>query len=139
MHLRLLLGALPRSEWKKVYRQVYENLQPGGWIEHTEVDMEVRSLPAKSLPEDAMLRAYKSTLLAATENAGHASDNTDWMRQEIEDAGFVNVHELDFKMPVGEWPSHPVWKEAGKLSATLYKVRAFVSTPSSLITYRASY
>lgn len=139
MHLRLLLGALPRSEWKKVYRQVYENLQPGGWIEHTEVDMEVRSLPAKSLPEDATLRTYKSTLLAATENAGHASDNTDWMRQEIEDAGFVNVHELDFKMPVGDWPSHPVWKEAGKLSAILYKVRAFVSPPSFLITYRASY
>ena len=51
-----------------------------------EVDIEVCSLPAKPLPKDAMLHVYKSTMLAATENAGMAGDGADWIRQEIEDA-----------------------------------------------------
>ena len=90
-----------------------------------EVDIVVRSMDPKPLPKNAVLHTWKPTMYATTENAGYASDCIDWMKQEIEDAGFINVHEIDFKLPTGDWSSHPVWKEAGRLSAVLYKVSGF--------------
>ena len=42
IHLRLLLGSFPYEEWDKVYAQAYENLVPGGWIEHLEVDIRIQ-------------------------------------------------------------------------------------------------
>lgn len=38
------------------------------------------------------------------------------MRGRIEDAGFINVHEKTWKVPVGEWAKHPLMKEAGKFN-----------------------
>lgn len=84
--------------------------------------MEMRSMSEKPIPEDSMLYKWKPATIACTENTGYAADCTTWMKEEIEAAGFVNVHGLEFKLVTGDWPSHPVWKEAGKLSAILYKV-----------------
>lgn len=76
----------------------------------------------KPLPENSMLHTWKPTILAATENGGNAADLMDWMREEIEIAGFVNVHEQSFKLPMGDWPQHPIWKEAGRLGMIHFKV-----------------
>lgn len=91
-----------------------------------EVDMEIHSMEPKVLPKDAVLHTWRPTMYAMAENAGQAADCIDWMKTEIEDAGFINVHELDFKLPTGDWPSHPAWKEAGRLSAVLYKVGVLI-------------
>lgn len=36
VHLRWMLGAFTKQQWTEVYKQAYENLAPGGWIEHLE-------------------------------------------------------------------------------------------------------
>lgn len=92
--------------------------------------MGVCSLASKSLPETSILHTWKPTILSATENGGNAADVIDWMREEIEDAGFVNLHDLDFNIPTGDWPQHPVWKEAGRLGMIHFKVRPPI--PNSL-------
>lgn len=38
----------------------------------------------------------------------------DTFRARIEKAGFTNIHEKEYKVPVGEWAKRPVLKEAGK-------------------------
>lgn len=37
------------------------------------------------------------------------------MRGGIEKAGFVDVHEKVYKVPIGPWPKDPNLKEAGRL------------------------
>lgn len=122
VHLRMLLSALPRHEWKILYRRIYDNLEPGGWIEHVDVDAHVYSMEPKPLPEDSVLNKWFATLYPAARQTGHSFDVTDWMKQDIEEAGFVNLHETDFKVPLGEWPQHPIYKEAGRLSMIHFKV-----------------
>lgn len=36
IHLRDLVGSFSDGQWTGVYKQAYENLLPGGWIEHVE-------------------------------------------------------------------------------------------------------
>lgn len=55
---------------------------------------------------------------AQTGNCMHV---TDLMREGIEKAGFINVHERAFKFPIGDWPKHPIYKEAGRLHMKSYK------------------
>lgn len=43
------------------------------------------------------------------------------MRDGIEKAGFINIHERTFKFPLGDWPRHPVYKEAGARSLMHFK------------------
>lgn len=38
VHIRLMNGSLPHAEWDKLYKRAYDNLEPGGWIEHTDVN-----------------------------------------------------------------------------------------------------
>lgn len=33
IHLRYMLGSFTNSAWDSLYKQAYENLEPGGWIE----------------------------------------------------------------------------------------------------------
>ena len=97
-------------------------------------DMEVESMPANPLPADSKLRTWKPTMMAATTNSGNAADVIDWMREEIEAAGFIHIHEHVYKLPTGDWPQHPIWKEAGRLSMGQFRVRAFASPVATLLT-----
>lgn len=36
VHLRWMLGSFTPEEWDGLYKQAYENLIPGGWIEQVE-------------------------------------------------------------------------------------------------------
>ena len=48
--------------------------------------------------------------------SGKDANTTDTMRAKIESAGFVNLHEKVYKLPVGDWAKDPVLKEAGKFN-----------------------
>lgn len=50
------------------------------------------------------------------EKTGRPVDILPTMRKEIEEAGFVNVEEQNYKIPVGTWPKNKVMKEAGRLN-----------------------
>ena len=51
---------------------------------------------------------------ALAEATGNSVSITDFMRKGIDDAGFVDIHEHQFKFPLGVWPKNPVYKEAGE-------------------------
>ena len=54
VHMRHLLGAMSKQEWTALYKRIYDNLLPGGWIEQVEGDIGIfcddGSLP-KGLPD----------------------------------------------------------------------------------------
>lgn len=47
---------------------------------------------------------------------GRPVGNLPTMRKGIEEAGFVNAREQDYKFPVGTWPKNNVMKEPGRLN-----------------------
>lgn len=112
VHLRLLIGAFSQEDMAALYRKAWNNLEPGGWIEHVECDIRIRCDDG-SLPENSYLAGQGPMLERAALKAGNDIRIVDYMKEEIEHAGFVNVHERHFKLPVGDWPKHPIYKDAG--------------------------
>lgn len=47
------------------------------------------------------------------EKVGKLMDAVDKFKGRIEAAGFTNVHEKVYKVPLGDWALNPVMKEAG--------------------------
>lgn len=120
VHLRIMVAAFTPEDWKRVYKNAYDNLVPGGWVEHQEIDINLYCDDG-TMPEDSPLQRWGPDLAAACAKSGRRGDTTDTMRADIEEAGFINVHEKKVKVPCGEWAKHPVMKEAGKLHQAQFK------------------
>lgn len=113
--MRDLYGAFSNEEWRLVYKQAYNNLAPGGWIEQTELEVVWRSDDG-TLPADSLLAQFPKICNPAHEKMGKPIDTFHHMRSRIETAGFTNVHEKLYKVPVGDWVKDPILKEAGRFA-----------------------
>ncbi|KAJ9481669.1 hypothetical protein VN97_g11799 [Penicillium thymicola] len=120
IHIRLMLGSFTAPEWKSVYRQCYDNLEPGGWFEQFEGGCNVISDDG-SLPKDSCLASWGPNIVGAAARSGRSVDTLDTMRGEIKKAGFIELREKVYKWPIGPWPRDPVLKEAGRLNWHMWK------------------
>lgn len=48
--------------------------------------------------------------------AGRPFNTYDTMKDSIKAVGFVNVQEKVYKVPIGTWAKHPLYKDAGRLN-----------------------
>ncbi|KAJ5804834.1 S-adenosyl-L-methionine-dependent methyltransferase [Penicillium riverlandense] len=115
VYLRHMLGSFDNQGWATLYQQCYDNLEPGGWIEQMEFDIRVKS-DDDTLQEDSVLANWGETFIGCAERAGRPLTIQETMRASIEKAGFVDVHEHIYKVPIGAWPRDKVLKEVGKLN-----------------------
>lgn len=113
-------GTLPTEEWNKLYKRAYNNLAPGGWIEHMDIANGF-CCDDGSLPKDSLLAKFDDDMAPVVAQIGNTIRITELMRKGIEDAGFINVQERHFKFPIGDWPRHPVYKEAGAVNRIMFK------------------
>ncbi|KAL5324634.1 hypothetical protein ACEPPN_009181 [Leptodophora sp. 'Broadleaf-Isolate-01'] len=111
IHLRCLLGAI--QDWAHLYREIYKCTKPGGYIEHLEISIMFKSEDG-SVTEDHFTAQWSKTLLYAAVQLGKTFAIYDFNREMITQAGFVDVVEKKFKVPVGTWPSDPKMKELGR-------------------------
>ncbi|KAJ5153940.1 uncharacterized protein N7500_009379 [Penicillium coprophilum] len=114
IHMRLMLGAFTPEGWDQLYKQCYDALTPGGWIEQIELDVRVYS-DDNTLKENGTLASWGDNFIACSERAGRSLLTQETMRGAIEKAGFVDVQEKLYKVPLGPWPKDKVLKEAGQL------------------------
>ena len=108
-----MLGTCRAEQWRGLYKQAYESLAPGGWIEQTEPGVCFRSDDG-TLPLDSKLGDWERMSNRIGEKWGHPFNIIGTMKESLVDAGFVNVKEVEYKIPVGTWPKHKVYKEAGR-------------------------
>ncbi|KAE8445626.1 hypothetical protein EG329_013260 [Mollisiaceae sp. DMI_Dod_QoI] len=106
-HLSVAVKNMP-----KVLKEAYRSMKPGGWIELQDLLHKAHcddgTMPETYLVQEwlgfvaAGLAALGPDLLAAEKNA-----------QYLRDAGFVNVQERIFKVPIGLWPKNKKLKMVG--------------------------
>lgn len=69
-----------------------------------------------SLKPSHELYGWGDMFIGCSERAGDRSLRThELMRSQIEKAGFVDVHEVKYKIPLGPWAKDKLLKEAGHL------------------------
>lgn len=115
IHIRHLHAAFTLEGWDQLYKRAYDNLQPGGWVEHAELDVAVHC-DDTSLPKDALLRGWGPMFKECAARSGQPIDNETSMRARIEAAGFININEKSHILPIGPWARHPVYKDAGRVN-----------------------
>lgn len=92
----------------------FSALEPGGWIEQMELDVRVFSDDG-TLTEEKALYTWGDIFIGCSERAGQSLLTQETMRGSIEKAGFVDVHEKLYKIPLGPWAKDRLLKEAGQL------------------------
>lgn len=93
----------------------HRNIEPGGWIEQVEGDVRV-FCDDDTLPADSSMASWGPQFLSCGERSCRKLDTIDTFTTRIEKAGFVDVHEQDYKFPVGPWAKDKVYKELGKIN-----------------------
>ncbi|KAK5995344.1 Methyltransferase pytC [Cladobotryum mycophilum] len=111
IHGRALLGS--SSNWPRFYSQAMKHLKPGGWIEIQEYDAWIFS------DDDSCDRAPWTTewckrLEEASKVYGKLNNIARFHKQWFIDAGFEDVEERVYRVPIGPWAKDPTLKELGK-------------------------
>lgn len=121
IHIRFMAGCF--KDWVKLYKECFRCLKPGGWLEHQEFSLHVRSDDG-SIPPDSIWREWASVFIEAGERAGQTFeviDKNNWVVW-MEEAGFANVHTKTIKTPMGGWPADKKWKEIGQFNSFAYNM-----------------
>ncbi|KAF4976803.1 hypothetical protein FZEAL_6584 [Fusarium zealandicum] len=107
---RMLVGSV--SNWPNFMRQSFDNLSPGGWIECQDIAFPVEC-DDNSLKEGSYINQWSDLMMKATAVFGRSAQSAKEYRQQMIDAGFVNVTEVIYKWPTNRWPADPYYKEIG--------------------------
>ncbi|KZL66338.1 SAM-dependent methyltransferase [Colletotrichum tofieldiae] len=114
IHVRNLEGSV--SDWPKLYGQAFEHLQPGGWFEIKEFDFESHSQSlGDALSKDHVYTRWANVMFEALERLGKTGTQSrnHGISRALEIAGFVDIVEKSWRIPIGSWPADPVMREVG--------------------------
>ncbi|KDN66176.1 putative methyltransferase domain-containing protein [Colletotrichum sublineola] len=113
IHARNLEGCI--ADLPNFFRQIYDNTRPGGWFEIMEFDPEARSQSLGDLDEDHIFKRWYSYLETASTKMGkpHGNAAKGRLSKGLREAGFVDVVERKWTIPIGAWPARPDMKKLG--------------------------
>ncbi|EQL02734.1 Methyltransferase type 12 [Ophiocordyceps sinensis CO18] len=103
-------------DWARLFRRAYEHLKPGGWIELQEIHHKPRSAHADGIvPADHAVAMFWARVNEGLTTLGIDLDTAGGgvLSQMMRDAGFTNVTERVFHVPIGTWPKNKVLKTVG--------------------------
>ncbi|VTT62621.1 unnamed protein product [Fusarium fujikuroi] len=107
---RMMTGSI--GDFPKFFAQSFNALSPGGWVECQDI-----TFPAQcdddTLKKDSYIEQWSSLMIEATNKFGRTAESAKFYKQQMIDAGFVNVTEVVYKWPSNKWPADPYYKELG--------------------------
>lgn len=110
IHVRGLYGSV--RDWDQFYLQALQNLRPGGYLEQVEGGIVIESDDGSA--DNTAMREIGTLGLQAGDKFGKSLRVIDEMKNGMINAGFVDVTEHSFKVPIGPWPKDRYLKEIGQ-------------------------
>lgn len=110
IHTRTLCGGI--RDWPNFYQSAYNHLRPGGWIELQENDAWFQRMDGTN-PENT--NQFLHLLDEAAIKRGCRINVAKEQKQHLIAAGFEDVYDVVYKLPLCEWHSDPKVKEIGRL------------------------
>ncbi|KAF2641242.1 S-adenosyl-L-methionine-dependent methyltransferase [Massarina eburnea CBS 473.64] len=117
IHTRLLLGCF--EDFREVIKTSFRHLKPGGWMESQEI-MPTVYCDDGTMAADWPYAEWVRTQDQAAMNVGKPMRIANKLKRWYEQAGFVDVHEEVFKLPINSWPKDPQFKMLGRFNETCY-------------------
>jgi hypothetical protein len=117
IHGSWLAGSI--RNWARLTEQCFTNLNPGGWVEFGDWDYKPR-LPNGStdMPDNYIAKWHQTMMGGCEAMIGASASPGPLLKKAVTDAGFADVHETIFTVPVGGWARDGKLKSIGRF----YKV-----------------
>ncbi|GKT63608.1 methyltransferase domain-containing protein [Colletotrichum tofieldiae] len=111
IHTRVMTSSI--SDWKEFFKQAYNSLEPGGYLELQEGHIRPDCDDGTLKPDSALLK-WVDKLEEACNILGRPFVNCDrYLPSLLKEAGFVDVSVNKFKWPINPWPKDPHFRELG--------------------------
>lgn len=112
IHGRDLMTAV--RDWPRLIEQSYNHLKPGGWIQLAS------TIPGAltdddSIPANSGYAESGRVYFEIAEKMGAPLDCPRQWGQQMRDAGFINVQDVVYKLPMGPWPRSKRLRTVGRL------------------------
>lgn len=117
IHIRGLFGSV--ADWDKLYTQALHHLQPGGYIEQLETAILLKSDGGSS--NDTTISEFQHLGLESSNKFGKSLNIAEEMKTGMITAGFVDVTEHRFKLPIGPWPKDKHLKTLGRYQRLVWE------------------
>ncbi|KAK6065970.1 methyltransferase domain-containing protein [Seiridium cupressi] len=101
------------SDFPKLWRNIYDNLQPGGWVEFMETLIYFQSQDGSL--EGTALQRWNKLIIEGVKNLGRNVLSCMKYKKWMLETGFVNVEERKFVVPANPWAKGRKNKELGAL------------------------
>jgi metalloendopeptidase OMA1, mitochondrial len=111
IHTRMLLGCF--EDFRQILKTAYNNLEPEGWLESQELYPTLYCEDGSLHPDDPFADYTKQQDQAAM-NLRRPLRIANKLKRWYEEAGFINVREEIYTLPINGWPSCPTWKMLGR-------------------------
>ncbi|KAH7030048.1 UMTA methyltransferase family protein [Macrophomina phaseolina] len=112
IHARYIYAGV--EDWGKLWRQAYEHLRPGGWVESHEPTAMFYTDKADFDKEKSQAWYWVNKVDEATKKVGRWFNVAHLHDEELRKAGFVNVHQECIHVPIGTWDKNKT--EIGKVA-----------------------
>lgn len=110
IYSRMMTAAI--ADWPRLFKQAYENLAPGGWLEVADI------CPITSddgtMTDEHSVKQWVDKLLEGTRLVSRPFDGAYLYKEQLEAQGFKNVTQVVYKWPQNRWPKDPKLKEIGE-------------------------
>ncbi|PWY88163.1 S-adenosyl-L-methionine-dependent methyltransferase [Aspergillus heteromorphus CBS 117.55] len=114
IHARYMGGSI--GDWPGLFKQAYEQLAPGGWIEFQEFSHIPGYSQDNSVPADNSVGRLYDLIEEGCNLMGRPATIGDKLPLFAADAGFINIQHQVFPIPMGAWPKDPHMKEIGAMN-----------------------
>ncbi|EEH16613.2 hypothetical protein PABG_06700 [Paracoccidioides brasiliensis Pb03] len=111
IHGRGMGGSI--ADWNTLYGHILDNLKPGGWIEMQEYEAWVHSDDDPTLQKCPNTLRWQTLADEASIKFGKRLNSASEQKGNLIRAGFKNVEDDIYKVPMGTWPKDPNLKEIG--------------------------
>ena len=112
IHTRMLTVGM--HDWPRFFKQIWDNLEPGGWLETSEVQF-----PGRRADEDDQKLSpfiqWGKHVLEGTRIAGIDAAASEKFTDQLQAQGFVKVDRVDLQWPIKPWAKGEKNKYMGKL------------------------
>ncbi|KAG9229111.1 S-adenosyl-L-methionine-dependent methyltransferase [Amylocarpus encephaloides] len=110
IHARHMVSSI--KDWPKLLSEAYTATKPGGWVELQELRFQIQC-DDNTMKDDYGVRKFLELVRDALAIFGVDVFTMTKNAQRLRDAGFVNIEEKIFKIPVGTWPKNRTMQTIG--------------------------
>ncbi|OAP59063.1 hypothetical protein AYL99_06361 [Fonsecaea erecta] len=115
IHCRYMVGSI--SDWPRLMRQCYDNLNPGGWVEFQDFDIDYYSQDG-SLSDKHAIKRWQVLCMEAAAKVGRTLTVGRQLERWVREASFTNVQAVKVPVPIGPWPKDKTLKRMGLVNWT---------------------